>query len=76
MKYILRIILIIILMIGIYTYAHVNRYRISMGNKVTLKHDSWTGKTLRFHYTRNVWIELSKEEITMERWEEVINGKR
>ncbi len=72
MKYILRIILIIILMIGIYTYAHVNRYRISMG-EVTIKHDSWTGKTLLFDYTRNVWVELSKEGITREAWRK---GKR
>jgi len=66
MKHILRIILIIILMIGIYTYAHVNRYRIFMGEAI-IKHDSWTGKTLLFSYDRNIWIELSKEETTRER---------
>jgi len=61
MKYILRIILIIILMIGIYTYAHVNRYRVSVG-VTTVKYDSWTGKTLLFDHTRNIWIELSKQQ--------------
>jgi len=44
MKHILRIILIIILMIGIYTYAHVNHYQyfiIPEAGKI-MKYDKWT----------------------------------
>ncbi len=46
MKHILRIILIIILMIGIYIYAHVNRYQYfiihELGDVVIMKVDKWT----------------------------------
>jgi len=44
MKYILRIILIIVLMIGIYTYAHVNRYQyfIIPESGQIMKVDKWT----------------------------------
>ncbi len=63
MKYILRIILIIILMIGIYTYAHVNRYRVFMSSgELIIKYDNWTDKTLVFDGARDVWLDLPKEE--------------
>jgi len=63
MKYILRIILIIILMIGIYTYAYVNRYRVFMSSGgLIIKYDSWIDKTLAFDGAHDVWLELNKEE--------------
>jgi len=60
MKYIL-ISLIIVLLIGIYTYAHVNRYEME-GIQVL---DTWTGKTYQRHIIgqqayQETYIEVGK----------------
>jgi len=63
MKYVLTIVLII-LMIGIYTYAHVNRYQIFtiFDARVPIKYDNWTDRTFRLFYSKGIWIELGKQE--------------
>jgi len=64
----MKYILIILLVIGIYAYAHVNRYQIFTipDSRVLIKYDNWTDRTFILVYPRdNRWIELielSKEE--------------
>jgi len=71
MKYILATILII-LMIGIYIYAHVHRYQIFIRTfpeevkGMLIKYDNWTDRTFILFYPQgNRWLELrelSKQE--------------
>jgi len=53
--------------IGIYTYAHMNRYQVftvSAGSlRMLIKYDNWTDRTFFLVYpTDNVWIELREIE--------------
>jgi len=68
MKNILTITLIIVLLIGIYTYAHINRYDVHTtdtrgAETIVYVLDKWTGKAhltaidLRF---KGTWLDLGK----------------
>jgi len=59
----LTIILIIVLMIGFYTYAHVHRYQVfTVSNNVLIKYDNWIDRTLIYSHTDNAWIELGEQQ--------------
>ena len=66
MKYILTILIIIVMLIGIYTYAHINRYQLTSYSGVFIILDRWTGRT---YYTdpsiqqskgTGAWIDMGK----------------
>jgi len=55
-------------MIGIYIYAHVNRYQIfTIPQDIIIKYDNWTDRTFLFYPKDNVWIEVSKQRMSLKK---------